>query len=156
MLSIVLFQPVFAETTHLKQWIAPAECVIEGNILTPEECDQLLHPEPPVINPPGSSSTNSHFQPTARYEQITLLMTPFAIPSPSPVDGSGVKIVDRSETRSTEGEYFLTNLIVLSFILIGAGFVAFTARRATASLSKEDRFDKMYRRVSSFWTRKAK
>lgn len=158
--SAVTVQPVFAETMRLKQWIAPPECVIEGNILTPDECDELLNPTPPPpttppIESPGIDKAATQRSVSPRW-QISSLFFSFTPSHVSSVGESGVRIVDRSETRSTQSEYFLTNLVVLSLILIGAGLVVFTGRRAAANLSKEDKFDKMYRRVSSFWTRKAK
>lgn len=130
MLSIVTSQPVFAETTQLKQWIAPPECVIEGDILTPEECDQLLDPTPPTTNlPTESPATDTRPKPTAPYWELSSLLIPSSTTSPSPVDGAGVSIADRSETRSPSVEDSVAGVIILGLILIGAGLIVFTGRR---------------------------
>ena len=137
-LSVLAIQPVFAETTQLKQWIAPPECVIDGNILTPEECDQLLHPTPPAPEPPiTNTATDTRSQkPTFPYWQISSFLFPFTVSSPSSVDESGIRIVDRSETQTPSTEYVVINLIVLLLILIGLGLLVFTSRRKAANLPK--------------------
>jgi hypothetical protein len=137
-ISVSFIQPVFAETTQLKQWIAPPECVIDGNILTPDECDQLLHPTPPATEPPvTSTATDTRTQkPTSPYWQISSFLFPFAVTSPSPVDESGIRIVDRSEKHTPNIEYIVINLIVLLLILIGTVLLIFTSRRKIANLPK--------------------
>jgi len=157
-LSISILQPAYAAPTQLKQWIAPPECVIDGDILTPEECEQLLHPTPPTTTPPTESVTVDvpSQKPTPPYWQISSFLIPFTLSNPTSVDGTGISIVDRSETHSPSREYVIVSLIILVLILIGTVLLIFTSRRRAASLSKEDMFDKIYGRVSSFWTRKAK
>ena len=157
-LSISTLQPAYAAPTQLRQWIAPPECVIDGDILTPEECDQLLHPTPPTTTPPteGVTVDVSSQKPTSPYWQISSLLVPFTLSSPSSMEGAGIRIVDRSEAQSPSREHLIVSLIILVLILIGTVLLIFTSRRRAASLSKEDMFDKIYGRVSSFWTRKAK
>lgn len=56
-----------ADTIRFKQFVAPLDCVkevvnngvSEEVILSPQECNDVLHPKPPVDNESGTENSNS-------------------------------------------------------------------------------------------------
>jgi len=94
--GLFLSLPVFADTSRFKQWIAPLECTqsqvnngaSETIILTPEQCDDFLHPKPlpgpddshhPIPETPGAPDTGFFQDPVVGFVQFFLWLAGFII-----------------------------------------------------------------------------
>jgi hypothetical protein len=167
---------VYADDTEFKQWIAPPECIVEETaddgstttrILTYEECyPEPEEPEEPIepVTPTDPVAPSSPRQPVRRgplsaseFSWLYLLVpSPLAYgqygPGALAADGR-LLIIDSAESDLDLFDA-LNAFVTLLLLILMTAFVVFLYRRSTASLSKEDIFDKMYARVSSFWSRK--
>lgn len=174
--SFIGIQTVSAYDTEFKQWIAPPECIVEetaadgsttARILTYEECyPELEEPEEPVDpvlptnpvtpNPPRQPIRRGPLQPSEfaqLYLHVPLPLTHGQYGPNALLAGEGFLFADSAETDLDLFDA-LNAFVILLLLILATAFALFLYRRTTASLSKEDIFDKMYARVSSFWNRK--